>query len=66
MMEGKLQLDNEISIDISKMHKTFKFSKGYYEMIAENENEEVILDLIIKHFQIIIVLLIYLKMKLTL
>lgn len=42
MMEGKLQLDNEISIDISKMHKTLEFSKGYYEMIAENENEEVI------------------------
>ena len=61
MMEGKLQLDSEISIDISKMHKTLEFSKGYYEMIAENENEEVILDLIIKHFQIIIVLLIYLK-----
>lgn len=40
MTEGKVDIDDGISVSINKMHSAFEFGKGYYEMIAVKENEE--------------------------
>lgn len=34
MAEGNLQIDDDFKFKINEMHDTFKFSKGYYELLA--------------------------------
>ncbi|HDB6752392.1 TPA: hypothetical protein O6237_003042, partial [Staphylococcus aureus] len=43
MLDGNIVLDQEVSININKMHETLKLGKGYYEILAKkNENECIV------------------------
>ncbi|HDE6324646.1 TPA: hypothetical protein PDR60_000717 [Staphylococcus aureus] len=43
ILDGNIVLDQEVSININKMHETLKLGKGYYEILAKkNENECIV------------------------
>lgn len=42
MVEGDIVLDEEVSININKMHETLKLGKGYYEILAKKNDNECI------------------------
>lgn len=42
MMEGKSQIDSDVSIKVDKMNTAIKALKGYFEIIGEKGSEEVI------------------------
>ena len=42
MMEGKSQIDSDVSIKVDKMNAAIKALKGYFEIIGEKGSEEVI------------------------
>lgn len=42
MTEGNIDIGDGLSMSINKMYEALKFSKGYYEMIAEKDSKQCI------------------------
>ncbi|EME7187771.1 hypothetical protein OSF85_002558 [Enterococcus faecium] len=42
MTEGNIDIGDGLSMSINKMYEALKFSKGYYEMIAEKDDKQCI------------------------